>query len=340
MVKVYAKETQTTDFDELGKIAQTLLKRVIEENDIRFDEHVPIKVHFGEDGNITYVPATAYDGMIEYLSSKNVQTSFIETNVLYRGRRTNRADHVKLALEHGFDKIPIIIADGEMGEMFYDAEINKEYLQKCKIGAGFKNFRQYIVCAHFKGHALSGFGGAIKQLGMGFAARGGKLEQHSSLKPTIIEKKCTYCSLCLSICPVNAITVESNPVINKDDCIGCAVCIACCPSGAVVFDWEGQDFLGKLVEYAYAAAVGKQNIYVNFLANITKDCDCMGIKMNKITENVGVLVSTDPVAIDTASIDLVQKRSGSKIFDKGRSALEHADRIGLGSMKYKLILGD
>jgi hypothetical protein len=116
------------------------------------------------------------------------------------------------------------------------------------------------------------------------------------------------------------------------------VCIACCTWGAVVFDWEAQDIIHKLAEYAYAAAVGKQNIYVNFLVNITKDCDCIGVKMRNLMENIGVLVSTDAEAIDTASLDLVQKYSNSKMFDMGRETLKHAEKIGLGSMGYELIV--
>ena len=334
MSKVYYKKCELND--EVNNIVYELITKIIKENEIKLPNMVPIKVHFGEEGNETYLPAITYDQIIDYLQSKNVETAFIETNVLYRGLRTNRSAHIKLALDHGFTKIPIIIADGENGECYHEVEINKTLFQKCFIGAEFKNYDQYVICSHFKGHCLSGFGGAIKQLGMGFAARGGKLAQHSHSKPKIQKNKCTQCGICLLNCSSEAIDI-SNSHINHEKCNGCAICISICPLDAISFDWQASHFNQRLAEYALAASIGKRNIYINFIANITNDCDCMGHKMDIIAKNIGVLASLDPVAIDTASLDLLQKNEGQKLFDSGRSCLTHACNIGLGSMGYELV---
>ena len=337
MSDVYFKKTKSDDFSKLSIITRNMLEKIIKDNNLALDKHIPLKVHFGEKGNETYIPAKAYDGIIDFLMSMGIETSFIETNVLYRGNRTTKTSHIELAKEHGFTKAPIIIADGDIGENYYEELINKEFFTKCKIGSEFKKFKQIVVCSHFKGHILAGFGGALKQLAMGFAARGGKLDQHSQMLPTVKADKCIECGKCVEKCDANAIQMNPKAYIDKSLCIGCAGCIAVCPVGAVNHDWGADNFLEKVAEYAYAAALNKENIYINFLSNITKDCDCMGIKMNKITENIGVLISLDSVAIDTASLNLLQEYSNSDLFDIGRKSLEHAEKIGLGSREYKLI---
>ena len=191
--------------------------------------------------------------------------------------------------------------------------------------------------SHFKGHIEAGFGGAIKQLSMGFAARGGKLEQHSGISPIVSADKCVGCDLCVGKCDFDAIYRTDTAIIDGDKCIGCAGCIAICPKGAIRNTWGGSNFLEKVSEYAYGAAKDKDIIYITFVHNITKDCDCMGKAMVPITDNIGVLAGKDPVALDAACLDLVHKNSGEKLFEKGRPSLEHAEKIGLGSMEYQLI---
>ncbi|MCL2063065.1 MAG: DUF362 domain-containing protein [Candidatus Cloacimonetes bacterium] len=337
MTKVFFYGTKTSDFLEIGAIARSLLEKIVDENDFKFDNNVPLKVHFGEEGNVTYVPAIAYDAIIDYLESKNVNTSFIETNVLYRGQRTTKTLHLKLAHNHGFTRVPIVIADGETGESYYEAEINKEYLKKCKLGLEFQNYNQFVICSHFKGHVLAGFGGALKNLCMGFAARGGKMEQHSQTLPTVLESKCINCGVCAEHCDADAIKLFKKAYIDKQLCIGCAKCIAVCVTGAIYHDWNSDHFFEKMAEYAFAATLGKKNIYINFVLNITKDCDCFSSKMDFEAENVGIFASLDPVALDTACLDVLQKNSKSKIFDKGRKILTHAEKIGVGNMKYVLV---
>ncbi|KAB3530772.1 DUF362 domain-containing protein [Alkaliphilus pronyensis] len=337
MSEVYFIKNSSANYAELGKDALQLLKVIVSETGYSLEGEVPIKVHFGEKGNTTFIPAVCYDETINYLKENNVSPVYIETNVLYRGARTTSQSHIETAIRHGFTQIPIVIADGEIGTEYHEVVIDKEYIQKCKIGRGFKKYSKFIVMSHFKGHVQAGFGGALKQLAMGFAARGGKLEQHSDISPVISAERCSGCGLCVGKCDFDAIFRTDTAVIDEKKCIGCAGCIAICPKGAIRNSWGGSNFLEKLSEYAYGAAKDKDNIYISFLHNITKDCDCMGKPMEPITDNIGILASRDPVALDTACLDIVQESSGEKLFDNGRISLKHAEKIGLGNMEYKLI---
>lgn len=335
--KVYFIKNAESDYNKLGKAASVLLKRVVSETGHKFGKKVPIKVHFGEKGNKTFIPANCYNEIINYLKEKGVSTSYIETNVLYRGSRTTTELHIETAKVHGFTQIPIIIADGDIGTEYDEIEINKDYISKCKIGKGFGQFKQFIVMSHFKGHIAAGFGGALKQLAMGFAARGGKLEQHSGISPVVNAKKCVSCGICVNKCNYGAIKAPDTAVIDENKCIGCAGCIAVCPKGAIENTWGGSHFLEKLSEYAYGASKDKDIIYITFVHNITEECDCVGAAMKPIAGNIGILAGKDPVALDTACLDLVQKNSGEKLFEKGRPSLIHAEKIGLGTMDYQLV---
>lgn len=337
MSKVYFIRNPGTDYDKLGQDALTLLKKVTTATGHRFAKEVPLKVHFGEKGNTTFIPAECYDAIIGYLKGKGIFPVYIETNVLYRGARTTSAKHIQTAKKHGFTQIPIVIADGEIGTEYDEVEINKQYFDTCKIGKGYGNYQQFIVMSHFKGHIEAGFGGAVKQLGMGFAARGGKLAQHSGISPVVKAEKCIGCDLCVEKCDFDAITRTDTAVINQNKCIGCAGCIAVCPQGAIRNTWTGSNFLEKLSEYAYGAAKNKDIIYITFVTNITEDCDCVGQTMAPVTAGIGVLAGKDPVALDTACLDLVQTNSGQKLFEKGRVSLRHAEKIGLGTMRYQLV---
>jgi len=336
MNKVYFLASNSKDYNEISAIGRALVEKIVAEKGITLQEHIPIKCHFGEEGNISFLPPKTYDGIIDFLEEKHAKCSYIETNALYAGRRMFKNAHIQLAIEHGFTRLPVIIADGRIGEHYYEEQIDKPLFAKCKIGAEYKNFSQIIVCSHFKGHIIAGFGGAIKQLAMGFAARGGKLEQHHGISPVVNDVACLTCGKCLTICSAGAITLAKTALIDQSKCIFCAGCIAICPNHAITFNWESENFIKKLAEYAFAATRNKNNIYVNFLCNITRDCDCMSEKMKPITDNIGVIASLDPVAVDTASLDILQKNTNPKLFDLGRTTLEYAESIGLGTRNYNL----
>ncbi len=343
MANVYFKKVDSsTSLDEIRSISKELLDIVIKKENINLEKEIPLKVHFGEPGNITFIKPENYDGIIDYLEEKGIKTSFIETNVLYGGQRFKKELHLKTARRHGFTRVPVIIADGDHGELYDDIEINKKHFQKCKLGKEFSNYSQLIVIAHFKGHMLAGFGGAIKQLAMGHASKGGKLAMHMGIKPKINNRKCIKCGLCLKSCAEDAITIGEKSFIDHEKCVGCGACLAVCPSKAVTimtlkgvsrFISGGSDFREKVVEYAYAAQKGKNNIYINYTMNITSGCDCIGKKMKILMDDIGIYVSTDPVAIDKACYDAV-KEAGKKF--RGSNTFNYAEEIGLGSAEYTL----
>ncbi len=340
MNKVYF--TPISDYSKTKDVslaAKKLLKTIVKENNIKFEKEIPLKVHFGEKGNETFISPKNFEGIIDFLKEKKVSAFFTDTNVLYKGERTFSKTHIALAKEHGFTKLPIVIADGNHGENYSEIEINKKHFKKCKVGKVIANAKQLIVISHFKGHMLAGFGGAVKQLGMGCAARGGKLDMHAHAKPSLNPLACKKCMTCVENCPTDACIISTIPHIDYKKCIGCATCIAVCPHNAIKINWLStlpKEFNEKLVEYAFAAQKDKQCIFIQFVFNITKDCDCEGKKMKLIAKDIGVLASTDPVALDRACLDLVTKNEGKRLF-KGEEQLNYGKEIGLGETEYKLI---
>lgn len=341
MTKVFFKSINSyNDTETISKAAAELLDKIVKTENIFLEKYVPLKVHFGEKGNKTFISSKNYRGIINYLKTNNIKSAFIETNVLYRGERTTKTSHIKLAQDHGFNELPIVIADGDHGEEYELIKINKNHFMQCKIAKEIATQNQMIVLSHFKGHGLAGFGGAIKQLAMGCASRGGKLDQHANSIPKISYLKCKSCNACVNNCPENAIILSSKAKIIKDKCIGCASCIAICPHNAISLNWFGflfGSFNERLAEYAYAAQKGKNNIYITFAFNITRACDCEGHSMKPFVDDLGIFASTNPVAIDKACLDVLDKRKAGKVFSRGRHTLEYAEKIGLGSIKYELI---
>ncbi len=305
---------------------------------------IAIKVHFGEKGNTRFVQPEQIRPVADILRQKSSDVFVTDANTLYRGMRLNARDHLQIAREHGFEKVgvPIIIADGEKGEDEKEVTIDKKIFQKVKIAARIAEADAIAVISHFKGHMLTSFGGAIKNLGMGCGSRSGKLEMHSKIKPSVGEG-CILCDQCVEVCPAGAINTEGDSaVIDHARCIGCARCIAACDAEVVSVPWEGatsREVIERCAEYAYGAAIGKKIVCVNFINKIASDCDCMG-DTRLIGKDVGIAASADPVACEQASYDLCLKRhNGRDIFKEthgidGRHMLEYAESIGLGTRKY------
>lgn len=337
MSNVYFIPMKQADEAALSEAAARLFEEVVAREEVELAGEIPLKVHFGEKGNDTFLRPGCYQGVISRLKSRGITPSYIETNVLYRGSRTTRDSHIALAREHGFTDLPIIIADGDHGEAVTEVPIPGKVFDSVKLGAGFAPYDQFIIMAHFKGHAEAGFGGAMKQLAMGFAARSGKMAQHSTVNPVVSQDECIACGACVESCNYGAIELTETAFIDHEKCVGCAACVAACPVGAIKTDWGAKDFTARLAEYAYGAGFGKRNIYLNFLLNVTQYCDCYGGHMELVADNIGVFASTDPVAIDRVCIDLLQEREGKPLFDNGRESLAHAEEMGLGSQKYELI---
>lgn len=334
--------------EEISRAARAVLETLVEREKWELAAHIPLKVHFGEKGNHTYLKPEVYNGIIDFLESRGIRSEFIETSVLYGGERAFREKHLKLAAAHGFNRLPVVIADGARGEESVSVPVNLKHFQKCAVSKALAEAEQVLVLAHFKGHALAGFGGAIKQLSMGFAAKGGKLAMHMSVKPRIRHWKCRNCGLCFTRCQEKAISRPDGgkPQIDPEKCVGCGGCFSICPHHAVsIVTWAGirntlfrkRNFQEKLVEYAFAAHHGKRHIYLNFAVNITAGCDCEPRPMFRCASDIGVFASTDPVAIDSACLKAVAD-AGKKF--KGAAQLDYAESISLGSRNVHLIRAD
>ncbi len=316
---------------------------------------VAIKIHFGEDGNITHIPANYLKSIINELKKKKTRPFFTDTCVLYRGKRSDAINHLLLAESHGFSQnkvgIPVIIADGLRGSNEIEVKIPGKLFNKVSIAADAMTANAMLVMTHVTGHMASGIGGTIKNLGMGLASRKGKLRQHSSMKPRIEIAKCTGCGQCIIWCPENAITMNGNvAVINEKICIGCGECLTVCHFDAVKYNWKTSNvnLQKKMAEHALGAVIQKKDKVgcFNFLINITKDCDCLSGIQKPVIKDIGILASKDPVAIDKASLDLVEQYSGKSLVSQSYQSVDpaaqlvHGEAIGLGKIDYELINTD
>lgn len=327
------------------------LGKVLEKLDLsKLGKRVGIKLHFGEKGNVTYLKPEIAKKVYEYIKDKKKdleKIALVECNVLYRGERMTRTSHIALAKEHGFGFADIDILDGEYGEETLTLKVEGGIINEAKVGKGLERYDSLVVLTHFKGHVMAGYGGAFKNLGMGLGSRAGKLHMHANVSPKISKSQCTGCGTCIRNCGSDAIVMKNNKAeIINDKCTGCAMCIAVCPVGAVKIPWLSSTsslLQKKIVDYSKAIIEYLNNrlVYINALVNITKDCDCMGKKQKPIVEDIGFLVSNDPVAIDKASLDLVNKAthhlfSMINVANKNLPT-KYAESLSLGSSEYELI---
>lgn len=339
------------DEDKLNRQLMQLIKEKKLLNFISPKDMVAVKTHFGEAGSDGYVRPHFLAGIGDLIRRKNGLPFLTETSTLYVGRRSNAVDHLHMAYEHGFTPeatgMPIIMADGLYGDEETDIPIKGERYKSVKIATGVVKAQALVLVSHFTGHVVAGFGAALKNLGMGLSSRRGKMIQHSTAKPVIKSKKCSGCSSCVKWCPAGAISMGDDNIalIDQQACIGCGECLAVCRFDAVAYNWsESYEVLQeKITEHALGVVETKRGkgLYINFLTRISKDCDCMS-RFEPICPDIGVLVGTDPVALDAASMDLVEERLGAPLSTVSyniplRCQLEHAQKIGFGTLEYDLI---
>ena len=318
---------------------------------IEKNSFVALKIHFGEKGNTGFIKPSWLEGIIRQLQGRTDRAYFTDTNTLYVGLRSNAVDHAQLAARHGFSiektGLPVIIADGLIGENEEEVKVNLKRVKKAKIAAGIAQADFLICLNHLTGHVQTGLGAAIKNMGMGCASRAGKLEQHSEVKPRINPKYCKNCSLCLDYCPAGAIIQqEGSAYILDDRCIGCGECLVVCKVGAVKMRWDEDSsrIQEKMAEYGFAvwSRFREKAGFITFLLKVTRDCDCMAKDQPEMIGDIGILASADPVALDKASADLVLERSRKDIFRQNYDIdwaiqLRHGAEIGLGSLEYELV---
>ena len=351
--KVYFIAVENTDKPET---IRTKFARLLKESGLLDvvcrGDRAAIKIHFGEEGNTGFVRPEYARVIIDIIAQKQATPFLADTNTLYKGGRTNSSDHLQLAYEHGFRPVAlgaqVVIPDDTHKENVAILEINQRFIKSAKIAKVFLEADAIIGVAHFKGHIVTGFGGALKNIGMGCAAREGKLAQHCDVSPLIMMTRCNGCGQCAQVCPTQAIFFKNQKAyIDPEKCIGCASCIAACAQNAIDVDWnEGAGSIQeKMVEYTKAVMRGKEKkcAFINVATKITAECDCLAQDDPKISPDVGFFVSNDPVALDKASFDAVIKTSGKDIFHDAHPArdglkqLAHAHEIGIGNLEYELI---
>ena len=331
---------------------------------IKQDDLVAIKLHFGERGNTAFIRPPFIRRIADKIKAAGGKPFLTDANTLYKGFRANSVDHLHTAVENGFAYsvvgAPLIIADGLTGKEYIKVPVNRKHFDEVKIGAAAHHADALIAVTHFKGHELTGFGGVLKNLGMGLGARSGKLRMHSDVKPSVKEEKCVLCAKCAEWCPSAAITMKAEAAeIDPAICIGCGECAVTCPNEAIMVDWEttSDAIQEKIVEYTEGVLKPKKGKcgFITFITQVTPDCDCWAFSDAPVVRDIGILAGRDPVALDQACVDLVNREQvlhGSRLSGMGQvedkfgalfpsvnwqRQLEYAEELGLGARKYELV---
>lgn len=327
-------------------------------------DRVALKVHWGEPGNTAFISPIYVRTIAAAVHQAGGLPFITDTNTLYNHRRANAIDHLHAARANGYTfettGAPLIIADGLAGKHQVSVPVAEALVGEARVAGAIVEADAMIVLSHFKGHLLFGYGGALKNLSMGCATPTGKHILHCDVKPRVIKKKCQVCGKCLRNCPSGAISLlkEESARIDPTFCIGCGECVVVCPEEAIPINWKTafEPLFRKSAAYARAAVTGKELKcgFMNFIINVTPDCDCCSWNDLPIVPDIGFAASTDPVAIDRASVDLVNlapvmpgsvldgKPSGGDKFQALRNIdhdrhLAYAEAHGLGTREYELI---
>jgi hypothetical protein len=352
---------------------RSLIRRLPLSDRIAKDDLVAVKLHWGEVNNTAYLRPPFARVVVEEVAAAGGRPFVTDTNVLYRASRHDALGNLAAAARNGFTAetlgAPVIIADGLTGRDGVDVPVPAGgRVKSARIASAIHHADALVVLSHVKGHLLFGYGGALKNLGMGCATPSGKHVLHQDLHPTVEEARCTGCRRCGTVCPSEAIVYLARPGDDRrvharilaDRCIGCGECVAVCPDEAIPIRWETSQppLLEKTAEYAYAAVARKKGkvVYLSALLDVTPDCDCADWSDLPIVPDLGFLASFDPVAIDQAALDLInaapvapgsvlhrrQKDPGGDHFlaIHGRpwaGLLDHAERLGLGSRDHDLV---
>ena len=364
--KVYFADLRADVHENLQQKLTRLMKTA-GMGDIDFqDKFVAIKLHFGEPGNLAFLRPNWARTVADFVKERGGKPFLTDCNTLYVGGRKNDLDHMDSAMLNGFNPMTtgcqIIIGDGLKGSDEVEVPVaGGEYVKNAKIGRAVMDADVFISLTHFKGHEEAGFGGCLKNIGMGCGSRAGKMEQHNAGKPHVAEKHCIGCGQCRKICAHGAPIIENGKAhIDHDKCVGCGRCIAVCPKDAVRIDWDESttNLNCKIAEYTKAVVDGRPCFHISLVIDVSPNCDCRSENDMAIVPNVGMFASFDPVALDMACVDAVNAQTplrGSAADDahakahvhdhfqrlhpdtNWRSCLEHGEKIGIGTREYELI---
>jgi len=363
--RVYFTDFRTKEF---GDSIQHKLTRLIKKAgmfDIDFEnKFVAIKIHFGEPGNLAFLRPNYARTVVDLIRERGGKPFLTDCNTLYVGGRKNALEHMDAAYTNGFSPFStnchVIIADGLKGTDDIEVPVNGDYVKNAKVGRAIMDADIVISLNHFKGHEQAGFGGALKNLGMGCGSRAGKMEMHSDEKPHVIPDLCIVCGMCSRVCAHDAQTiVDGKTFIDHGKCVGCGRCIGICPVDAIAPgpDTSAEILNCKIAEYAKAVIQNRPNFHINIVADVSPNCDCHSENDAAVVPDVGMFASFDPVALDVACADAVNKQpvlSNTWLTDlptcnhedhfigmhpetDWHSQVEHGEKIGIGSTKYELI---
>ncbi len=375
--KVYFTSFKTTMYEnQLQKLKRLLKSAGIEKIDFE-DKYVAIKTHFGEYGNLAFLRPNYARVVADYIKELGGHPFLTDCNTLYVGSRKNALDHLDTAYMNGFSPLStgchVIIADGLKGTDEALVPVNGEYVKEAKIGRAIMDADIFISLNHFKGHELAGFGGAIKNIGMGCGSRAGKKEQHCSGKPSVNQDLCVGCGACTKICAHGApVVTNKKAAIDNDKCAGCGRCIAVCPKDAIEADFNNTSTMlnYRMAEYALAVCQDRPCFHISLICDVSPNCDCHSENDIPIIPDIGMLASFDPVALDQACADLANAASPIETSELGdnlkkfaamgktinkvsydhpeyftavhpntewETALSHSEKLGLGTREYELV---
>lgn len=365
-----------TDFRaRLGEGLPTKLKRLMKKAGFASmdmeGKFVAIKIHFGELGNISYLRPNYAKAVADMVKEAGGIPFLTDCNTLYPGSRKNAIEHMYCAWENGFTPMtvgcPVIIGDGLKGTDDIAVPVKGgTYIKEAKIGRAIMDADIFISLTHFKGHETAGFGGTIKNIGMGCGSRAGKKDQHSNGKPTIDPEVCRGCKRCMRECANQGLEFDETTKkmqVNAENCLGCGRCLGACNFDAIRFvnDAATKELNCRMAEYAKAVVDGRPNFHISLIVDVSPYCDCHGENDAPILPNVGMLASFDPLALDQACADLCLKQQplpnsvlsdnmkkadfcdrhdhfeNTTVDSEYKSCLEHGEEIGLGSREYELI---
>lgn len=307
--------------------------------------------HVGEGKNVGHVKPEVTAAIAGRIAEKGGKPFFTGTSTLYTGRRHNAVDHLMQAYDHGFtpERIgcPIVMSDGLRGADQRHVKLSKtKHFKTAYLGSAVGVMDGLVAISHPTGHPAVGFAAAAKNVAMGLASRGGKMAMHHGDYPVFVAKKCTACGRCARWCPEEAIVIEKTAKLVKAKCVGCGECLAVCPSDAIDFEWKlnGLGIQERVMEYCAAvrSELGEKILYINVIQEFTEGCDCFGTVQKPVCPDVGVVVSRDLVAVDSATADLINQATGKDTVRTAagreyRVMFEYAEKLGLGSREYELV---